>query len=235
MDNTGSSPILINVTFSGNTASDGGGGMSNSDNSNPTLTNVTFHENTASDGGGMYSYQCSSTLTNVTFSGNTAFHYGGGMYNTGSTITLTNVTFAGNTADYYGTGGYRGGGIYNSTPSTTITNAIFWGNTPDQIDGSASVTYSDIQGWSNYTNGNISADPLLGTLADNGGFTQTHSLLPGSPAIDVGNPTICPATDQRGYLRPIDGNGDGVARCDMGAYEYGSFIPIFSFLPMIIR
>jgi hypothetical protein len=54
---------------------------------------------------------------------------------------------------------------------------------------------------------------LLGPLADNGGPTQTHALLPSSPAIDAGDNNGCPPTDQRGVARP-----SGLA-CDIGAYE----------------
>jgi hypothetical protein len=67
--------------------------------------------------------------------------------------------------------------------------------------------------------GELSIDPLLGPLADNGGPTQTHELLPSSQAIDSGDPNDCPATDQRGAMRPRDGDGNMVAVCDIGAFE----------------
>ena len=59
----------------------------------------------------------------------------------------------------------------------------------------------------------LTADPLLGPLQDNGGPTLTHALSSSSPAIDSGDNTYCPSTDQRGVER-----SDGA--CDIGAYEY---------------
>ena len=200
---------LTNLTFSGNSANSGGGMYNNQ--SSPTLTNVTFSGNAASNGGGMENNRSSPTLTNVTFSGNTADNSGGGLYNySSSNPTLTNVTFSGNTA-----GGW-GGGMENNSSGPEIRNTIFWGNTATsggaQIYGSATVSDSVVQG--GYAGGTniLTADPKLGTLGNHGGFTQTIPLLIGSSAINSGNNSVCPTTDQRDRSR--------VGVCDIGAYEY---------------
>lgn len=57
-------------------------------------------------------------------------------------------------------------------------------------------------------------------------------LLPGSPAIDAGDNSVCPTTDYRGVARPADGNGDGNAVCDIGAYEWLAE-PWAMYLPVI--
>jgi len=62
-------------------------------------------------------------------------------------------------------------------------------------------------------------DPELGPLANNGGPTKTHALLAGSIAIDRGDNAGASATDQRGFARKKDGNGDGSAIVDIGAFE----------------
>lgn len=248
MVNWDSNPTLTNVTFSinsvyGHNTEFGGGGMSNI-YSNPSLNNVTFSGNTVSSstpsdktyGGGMYNRYSDPILTNVTFSGNMADDYGGGMANRYSDPVLTNVTFSVNSVSA------SGGGMYNQDNSSpVITNAIIWDNTPNQISSDSgsipTVTYSDVEG--GYTgNGNSNLDPLLGSLADNSGFTLTHALLDGSPAIDAGNPNpaTCPATDQRGVSRPFDGDNDGLALCDMGAYEYAPLtIHINIYVPIILK
>jgi predicted outer membrane repeat protein len=130
-----SSPDFTDVTFSGNTASERGGGMYNDANSSPTLSNVTFNGNTARYGGGMYNTNdITPTLTNVTFSNNTASSMGGGMYNIDCSPNLTNVTFNSNTATGDGGGMYNAYGMNRDT-SPNLTNVTFSGNTADNGGG----------------------------------------------------------------------------------------------------
>jgi YD repeat-containing protein len=76
-------------------------------------------------------------------------------------------------------------------------------------------------------------------LQNNGGPTLTHAPQTGSPAIDAGNPatpgsggTACEASDQRGYARPVDGDGNGSVRCDIGALEVGSATIVYTYDPL---
>lgn len=54
-------------------------------------------------------------------------------------------------------------------------------------------------------------------LADKGGPIQTHTLQPDGQAMDAGDDAVCPAIDQRGVSRPVDGDGNSTATCDIGA------------------
>jgi predicted outer membrane repeat protein len=115
------------------------------------------------------------------------------------------------------TAGYGGGGIY-SGGNATLTNTIVSDNGVDNCGGSVSssgynLTDDDSCGFT-APGDLVVADAMLGPLADNGGPTETHALLAGSPAIDAGSPDCPPpATDQRGVARPQG------AACDIGAFE----------------
>jgi hypothetical protein len=224
MWNTSSSPVLKDVTFSDNSANFGGG-MENYNTSHPSLVNVSFLNNSASyKGGGMSNtFNSNPMLTNVTFSGNSVSSgHGGGMDNDDSDPNLTNVTFSNNRAST------RGGGMHNITSNPSIHNTIFWGNTApsgpqlynyNHTYGvnftvvSDSVVQAGCPAETNCSN-IITTDPQLGVPGNYGGSTHTIPLQPGSSAIDTGDDSVCPDTDQRGVMRPQNNH------CDIGAFEY---------------
>ncbi len=239
MYNRESSPVLTNVTFSGNSAVENGGGMYNYEGS-PALTNVTFSGNSADEyGGGMNNDNSNPALTNVVFSGNSAGTDGGGMSNGLAIPTLTNVTFSGNSAVNYG------GGMYNYRSSPDVRNSILWNNKDNSGTGTITATiYNDsatitlthslvqdsLPGGSwiggSYVDGgdNIDQNPMFVTPinpSDAPTTTGNLRLQTSSPAIDKGNNIYVAGvlTDLDGEARIKDGDGDGTATVDMGAYE----------------
>ncbi len=222
-------PTLVNLTLTGNHAGSFGGGIY-SDVGTPQVTDSTFDSNSAGlGGGGMYNNGNSPILYNLTFHSNSAGSYGGAMENDSTETLLRNITFNGNSA---GTGG---GALDNTNSLVSIHNSILWGDSaaggPEVFNSSSTIgiDHSIVQGGDAGSNGgtdfssgtgNLSANPELGALHSNGGATKTMALITGSPAIDGGTNTNCPSTDQRGLPRPVDGNFDTIAVCDMGAVEY---------------
>ena len=229
----------------GDGGSGGGVFTVNYSSGSTTITDSTLSGNRtgdggACDGGGLVSSQSSPTLTNVTISGNAAAGYGGGIKHVGIggyTLTLTNCTITDNTADSDNDGDGDGGGIYGHSGTVNLKNTILAGNTdptsaPDCSGTLASQDYNLVGDNSGCTftpqthdqvgTGGSPVDPQLGPLADNGGPTETHALLTGSPAINAipeGGTGYngAPAMDQRGVTRPQPAAGD----CDVGAYEAG--------------
>jgi hypothetical protein len=171
-------------------------------------------------------------------SGNSARGTGGGITNSG-TATLTSSTVTNNTSST-NPANPGGGGIQNNAQGTlNLFNTIVAGNAASSpstnvdvnnfgtITGSYNLIGRGAQGLTNGANGNqVGAndnpiDPKLGALANNGGSTQTHALLPDSPAIDKGNAA---GTDQRGSDRPVDiaSIPNSANGADIGAYELQS-------------
>ena len=223
------SVTLTNSTISSNTADSGGGIYAPS--GIMTLTTSTISGNSASfQGGGIFNSEFGiMTLTNSTISANSASFYGGGIDIFGGTLTLNNSTVISNTA------GFDGGGIRIFVAGTIqLVNTIVAVNSAatgldcfgsptslgynligDDTDCGYTAATGDLVG-----DGTDPIDPLLSPLQDNGGPTETHALLAGSPAIDAIPIADCNdidgvpvATDQWGVVRPQGPD------CDMGAYE----------------
>ncbi|MCB0021284.1 MAG: hypothetical protein KDE09_25985, partial [Anaerolineales bacterium] len=162
-------------------------------------------------------------VTNSTFSGNFGSR-GGGIYNSAGTLAVTNSTFSGNYPGY-------GGGIFNDSGTANLAGNVFAASSGgDNCTNSGTLNdngynLSDDATCTNGGTGSATNATLnLGDLADNGGPTWTHALLPGSDAIDaIPGGSCLTATDQRGVARP---QGSG---CDSGAYE--ATVPDVSITP----
>ena len=231
---------VTDSTFIGNTTAGDGGGAYIGDTANVTFERCTLSGNVSNatvspgGGGGIFFSNSTLTLTNSTVSGNSAKAHGGGLfsYMPGSSATLTAVTIADNTPDSDGTGGGSGGGLYIYNGTVTLVGSIVADNTGAECYRSAGSLVSSGYNLSSDASckldgpGDLPSTPAgLGPLADNGGPTQTHALLPGSQAIDTSSIVICPTIDPRGFPRPVG------AECDIGAYEAGWWV----FLPVILR
>jgi hypothetical protein len=141
-----------------------------------------------------------------------------------------NCTIANNSAETFG------GGIRHTFDDLgmTLQNVIVSGNRAtaggQDIQGRVSARFTliqsaegaQIEGKDNI----VGQESHLTPLADHGGLTFTHALLPGSPAIDAGHPAFTenslPSYDQRGrgFARIVSGQTGGQSRIDIGAFEY---------------
>lgn len=213
---------ITNSTFLENEASVAGGGLGNGGAISTTGNQGTIN------------------ITNSTISGNRADNNGGGAYfvtpggGTGN-VVLSNVTVANNTADNDNNGTGAGGGLTQNTAAVTLRSTIVAGNfnstaaTRDDLSGAFNSASSfNLIGDGTGSTGIVHAAnnnqvgsnaspiaPLLGLLANNGGPTETHALLAGSPAIDTGSNPTGVSFDQRGtpFARTVG------TSTDVGAFE----------------
>jgi len=207
---------IINSLVSGNIA-DGSGG--------------TF---SGGQGGGIFANE-PVDMTNVTLSDNEAKPAAGAAFPDGQgggefvneTSTWTHVTVAGNRSS--GALDNAAGGVFINE-DMTIANSLIAGNTVDGTEQNCVVNTTtvteqghNLQGTSDCgfaAAGDITGNPVLGALANNGGETDTRALLAGSPAIDTAGADVCAATDQRDLPRPA------LAGCDIGAFELQPAAPV---------
>lgn len=209
--------VVTGSTFIGNRSEGQGGGIWVA--APLTLTNTTFYENLTVD-------------PDFAPGSNDEWQRGNGgalAVNNAAAVTITNVTFARNRA------GFNGGAIAGGR-TVSVRNTLFANNTADwsiQIMQHCTEALTDAGGnvqfpprnpspfffnETNCTNAITIADAAPQPPADNGGPTQTMALAAGSPAINAGVSTGCPARDQRDRTR--------TGSCDVGAYEFdaGTFV-----------
>jgi len=216
---------LNNSTVSGNSVGSDGGGIFNGYFA--TLNNSTISGNSASyDGGGIYN-KYYATLNNSTVSGNTASDTGGGIYVRYATLYLNRTIVSGNTAtnkqneidSYDSTINAHNYNLFGNSEETN--DDAFEGFTPGALDFNAT---SDGDGVSTHIPTAL-ASILNTTLALNGGTTENHALVTGSPALDKAPNADCSikpifGVDQRGFPRNVDFVPPPTANdCDIGAFE----------------
>ena len=224
---------VANSMIQGNTNTgsfDGGGIWTNGAAASLTITGSTISGNTTDEyGGGLDLEGGATTVTNSTLIGNTSTGAvsgggdgGGADIDTGGTVQFTNDTIDQNASNNGPAGGVWDGA--GTTPNVFFQNTIVADNTSstagtancDTVQpASASNPGNNLDSDSSCFSGpnDKHAEPLLGPLQDNGGPTDTQALGAGSPALDAGDNSVCPTTDQRGVPRPQG------AACDIGAFE----------------
>ncbi len=223
---------ITSSTIAGNYSKANGGGIFIARDSNLTVFNSTISGNsTDSSGGGLYLLGNGTTNFKVSYSTITANTvgisgaFGGGVFFAGGSLTLAGDIVAANLAPIAPDLGTLFGNTIQARYSLIGSN----NGTPL---AEAPANSPDANG--NKIGGPVHGpiDPKLGPLAYNFGpkflddtYLQTHALLPGSPAIDAGDPNFpsgfIPLFDERGayFSRRYDGDKDGVARIDIGAFE----------------
>ncbi len=206
------SRCVVRDNFSGS----GGGAVWCDTNASPTFENCAFLGNSTAGPGGALAFSTGQSAPRVIgclVAGNAAEDEGGGIFfgGFGDSPVLTNCTIVDNQS-----AALAGGIFVGSSSDASITNSIVWGNSGAAIVGSGTFTveFSDIQGgWPGL--GNLDADPLF--------RSPGHRLSAGSPCIDAGDNAALPETlllDLAGRPRRLDGDSDGFATVDLGAFEF---------------
>jgi hypothetical protein len=174
-------------------------------------------------GGGIDNFVGNVDVANSTLSGNSA-KAGGGINNRVATLQIVNSTLSDNSAT-------NGSSVCNNRSyygintildiGSTILNAggpgsNIWNNGGLVTSLGYNLSSDDGGGFLTATGDQINTDPMLGPLQDNGGPTFTCALLPGSPAINAGDPHFTPPPD-------FDQRGPGFPRVVYGRIDVGAF------------
>jgi hypothetical protein len=178
---------------------------------------------------GIFAHMATGTISNSTISGNEA----GGLFAIGGNLEIEHSTITGNAMRAGMGGGIESVGFAGAM---RVHSSIIAGNIGRDVAAQTSSIVSEgynligvgtaVGAFNQAGDQTGVTDPLLGPLANNGGPTRNHALLPGSPAINAGEPTLVggengvPEFDQRGgpFTRVFGG------RIDIGAFEAQSLI-----------
>ena len=226
---SGGKVMITNSSICGNSMIEdhGGGGIYIEENGILIIDSSTICYNVAepgAGGGGILADHGSVIITNSTIANNHASR-GGGIQNEGSSVSITNTTISGNEA-------WTAGGIDNEGQGileirNTILAGNFGGHNPDCFGhpitslGNNLIGNVSVQCDIDLLASDIIGDPGLCEFIDDGRPGKGHfPLHPRSQAIDAGKAHPDVDHDQLGTSRPVDGNGDGDAVCDIGAIEY---------------
>jgi CSLREA domain-containing protein len=236
----------VDSAFLFNVAVNLGGAMSNAGDASLTRCELAHNRSdglvaNAAGGGAIYNQSGNGMLriVNCTLTDNAAVQgVGGAIANDfGGTVELSASTL-------YVNGAQVGNSIFNGDTGGSTSNMFIVGSIlddtnapPGAFDNIVAPSPVTSFGFNINVDGTGMApapgdqfgtpgapiDVMLGLLQNNGGPTRTHELLPGSPAIDLGACFVAAGNvlteDQRGFFRPEDGDGNGSAECDVGAFE----------------
>jgi hypothetical protein len=240
VEDSGAASMTIGRSFfMANEASAQGGAIYNSGGAYTALSvfETVFQFNTsAGNGGAVYQGTGSATVENDTFTDNHAVNGAAFTNGAGGSLTVRNSTITGESAS-------AGGSVHNDGGSLSLRNTIVADpaagvtcapgaaitNLGNNLDSLASC------GWGTAKGSLSNTDPRLTDLGNHFSGTWVFGLSWSSPALEgvTYAPLDCPEKDQRGYTRPMDGNRDGTALCDIGAFESEPLFPIF--IPLMQR
>jgi uncharacterized repeat protein (TIGR01451 family) len=237
------------ISYDGNMGENGGGLFDTGSHTTEIRQSAINNNSAIGGGGIGGRSIVTINITNSTISSNYAFDVGGGITTNGTVnLKNSTVAYNRSDSDAPGGGGGLnsfGSGTYNFVNTILGGNAKSGGEGGDPVPSNCGCSGGDeacptgrmvSQGHNIEDadtcdldlafNDQASTPPLLLALANDGGLTEVHALTfvaiddPGnSPALDSGNDGVCPNNDQRGSIRPADGDEDGTANCDVGAYE----------------
>ena len=220
-----------------------GGGYANE----ISIQNSTISDNYGYYGGGVFAGDTAHLVHN-TITNNESYYQGGGVLLGGEAdVTLFHNIISGNYSEDYAHEIER---FDSYTPYDALTRSAdsfvsimsqqamtgtvtSYGNligsntysTADSADG-VTLSSSDITATSDGDIPTALYDILNEALQDNGGPTKTHGLVFKSPAIDAATDVLCllyaDNIDQRGEMRPADGDDDDEATCDIGSFEFSA-------------